>query len=55
MKQKLISPAKKKRLDRFADIKKEFSQLEGDKTEIVKALATQFKASTATIYKALNS
>ena len=52
---KLISEAKQKRLDRFANIKREFKQLQGDKTEIVKALAVQFKASTATIYKALNS
>lgn len=53
--ERLISEAKRKRLDRFAEIKKEFKQLQGDKTEIVKALAHQFKASTATIYKALNS
>jgi len=55
MKQKLISEVQQKRLDRFAEIKKEFEKYSGSKTLIVKALSAKFSASSATIYKALNS
>ena len=55
MKEKIISKAEQKRLDRFAEIRKEFNNYSGSKTLIVKKLSEKFKASLPTIYKALNS
>lgn len=57
MKQAIISDAKKKRLDRYASIKKEFEELikvGGDRTAVIKDMAKRNKISTATIYKAIS-
>lgn len=53
MKQKVISEAEQKRIDRFKLIKDDFKLMTGSKTAIVKLLAKKHEASTATIYKAL--
>lgn len=57
MKKAIISDAKRKRLDRYASIKKEFDELMlagSDKTAVIKDMAKRNKISTATIYKAIS-
>lgn len=56
MEKAIISPEKQKRLDRYAELKKEFKMLMsrgGDKTAVIKHMAKENKVSSATIYKAI--
>lgn len=55
-KQVIISEQKQKRLDRYAELKKQFKTLMsngGDKTAVIKHIAKVNKVSSATIYKAI--
>lgn len=57
MKKAILSEAEKKRLERYAFLKKEFLRLTKDgslKTEVIKVMAKEHKVSSATIYKALS-
>ena len=53
MKQKVITEAEQKRIERFKSIKSDYEKLSGKKTAKVAVLCIKHGASTATIYKAL--
>jgi len=56
MKTAIISEEKKKRLEKYANLKKEFLALMsagGQKTAVIKYMAESGKVSSATIYKAI--